>query len=277
MPGERYLLSGVTLTVTEALALLGRISGREEHPRTPARRRWRWPPRPASSCVARVRRRRPPVCREMVRTLLHGHAYDGSRATRELGLVYTPLEESLRRTVDWYVAEGLVPQPAPAVVRPGRHHAAASLQLVVEELLAVALVAERDGHEVERREAAEHRRDPHQGLADDDLAPADAHRQSTSGASPTHSAVSARSTISTPSTMNVSPTATPTASTRTPRETNSATATLIRASRSSGGTGGLDAGATSGAAGVAERVLAARAPAPGPSGRGARGAGRRRG
>jgi dihydroflavonol-4-reductase len=59
--------------------------------------------------VARVRGRRPPVCREMVRTLLHGHAYDGSRATRELGLVYTPLEESLRRTVDWYVSEGLAP------------------------------------------------------------------------------------------------------------------------------------------------------------------------
>jgi dihydroflavonol-4-reductase len=45
----------------------------------------------------------------MMRTLLHGHAYDGSRATRELGLVYTPFEESLRRTVDWYVAEGLAP------------------------------------------------------------------------------------------------------------------------------------------------------------------------
>jgi dihydroflavonol-4-reductase len=47
----------------------------------------------------------------MVRTLLHGHAYDGGRAARELGLVYTPLEESLRRTVDWYVAEGLAPAP----------------------------------------------------------------------------------------------------------------------------------------------------------------------
>ena len=48
-------------------------------------------------------------CREMVRTLLHGHAYDGSRATRELDLAYTPLDESLRRTVDWYVSEGLAP------------------------------------------------------------------------------------------------------------------------------------------------------------------------
>ncbi|HTI34901.1 MAG TPA: NAD-dependent epimerase/dehydratase family protein [Miltoncostaea sp.] len=112
-PGERYLLSGVTLTVTEALAALARITGTTPHPRT-------LPPRVAMAAaagvelVARVRRRRPPICREMMRTLLHGHAYDGSRATRELGLVYTPFEESLRRTVDWYVSEGLAPAPAAA-------------------------------------------------------------------------------------------------------------------------------------------------------------------
>ena len=108
--GERYLLSGWTLTVSEAIALLGRISGREEHPR-------RLPPPVAMAMatavelVAKARRRRPPVCREMVRTILHGHAYDGSRATRELGLVYTPVEEALRRTVAWYVESGLVTRP----------------------------------------------------------------------------------------------------------------------------------------------------------------------
>ena len=89
-PGERYILSGVTLTVTEALALLGRITGTAPRPRTL--------PGPVAMAaasgvelVARVRRRRPPICREMMRTLLHGHAYDGSRATRELGLAYTPV------------------------------------------------------------------------------------------------------------------------------------------------------------------------------------------
>ncbi len=39
-------------------------------------------------------------------------AYDGSRATRELGLAYTPIEESLRRTIDSYLAQGLVTLPA---------------------------------------------------------------------------------------------------------------------------------------------------------------------
>ena len=54
----------------------------------------------------------------MVRTILHGHAYDGSRATRELGLAYTPIEESLRRTVEWYVGEGLVTRPLPGLPAP---------------------------------------------------------------------------------------------------------------------------------------------------------------
>jgi dihydroflavonol-4-reductase len=44
----------------------------------------------------------------MVRTLLHGHRYDGSRATRDLGLEYTPVTDTFRRTIDWAVGAGLV-------------------------------------------------------------------------------------------------------------------------------------------------------------------------
>jgi dihydroflavonol-4-reductase len=44
----------------------------------------------------------------MVRTLLHGHRYDGSRAERELGLRYTDPRETLRKTVDWARAQGLL-------------------------------------------------------------------------------------------------------------------------------------------------------------------------
>jgi len=61
----------------------------------------------------RLRGRTPPVCREMVRTMLHGHHYDGSRATRELGLSYTPVAETFRRTINWAVTEGLVTRPLP--------------------------------------------------------------------------------------------------------------------------------------------------------------------
>jgi dihydroflavonol-4-reductase len=113
-PGERYLLCGAVLSVSEAVELIGGIAGLREDPR-------RLPGAVALTAatgvevVARLRRRRPPVCREMVRTLLHGHAYDGSRATRELGLAYTPVAEWMERTVRWYVAQGLVTRPLPGL------------------------------------------------------------------------------------------------------------------------------------------------------------------
>jgi hypothetical protein len=57
---------------------------------------------------ARVIRRHPPVCREMVRVLRAGHVYDGSRAVEELGLEYTPIETTIARTVTWFKEAGLL-------------------------------------------------------------------------------------------------------------------------------------------------------------------------
>jgi N-acyl homoserine lactone hydrolase len=48
-----------------------------------------------------VRGKVSPICRTRVDTILDGHRYDGSRATRELGLEYTPVEETFRRTNEW--------------------------------------------------------------------------------------------------------------------------------------------------------------------------------
>jgi dihydroflavonol-4-reductase len=107
-PGERYLLSGATLTTRDAVALLERIWGLPRRVRfAPA-----WVASAGAHTVwagARLLRRDAPVCPEAVRTLLHGHRYDGSRATRELGLVYTPVEDTLRRTLGWCAERGLVP------------------------------------------------------------------------------------------------------------------------------------------------------------------------
>ena len=105
--GERYLINGMTLEVGQALALAADVAGVERRPRL-------LPRRVATVAAAAVERgftlagRRPPVCREMVRTLLHGHRYDGSRAERELGLRYTDPRETIRKTVDWARAEGLI-------------------------------------------------------------------------------------------------------------------------------------------------------------------------
>jgi dihydroflavonol-4-reductase len=105
--GERYLLSGIRLTVKEALALAADVAGVQCNPRIV--------PRALATSAGTVveyafklRGRKPPVCREMVRTLLHGHRYDGSRAERELGLRYSDPRDTVRRTVDWARAEGLL-------------------------------------------------------------------------------------------------------------------------------------------------------------------------
>jgi len=111
--GERYVLSGATLTVREGLALLSRISGVEQPVRTV-------PPWLAiavaavAETVAWVRRDTPRICRELARTLTHGHVYDGTKASRELGLRYTPIEETLRRTIVWWKEQGLLPSAAQA-------------------------------------------------------------------------------------------------------------------------------------------------------------------
>lgn len=107
-PGERYLLSGATLTTRDAVALLERIWGLPRRVRfAPA-----WITSAGGHAVwagATLLRRDAPFCPDAIRTLLHGHRYDGSRATRELGLVYTPVEDTLRRTLEWCAERGLVP------------------------------------------------------------------------------------------------------------------------------------------------------------------------
>jgi dihydroflavonol-4-reductase len=106
-PGERYLLNGMTLTIAEAFALAAEVAGVERSPRLV--------PRQAATIAGavverafRLVRRHPPVCREMVRTLIHGHRYDGSRAERDLGLRYTAPRETIRRTVAWAREAGLL-------------------------------------------------------------------------------------------------------------------------------------------------------------------------
>lgn len=118
VPGERYVLNGVTLSSREALEIVSELTG--------VRHKVRFLP-PSVAAVAgglveaafRLRGRQPPVCREMVRTLLHGHRYDGSRATRELGLDYTPVADTFARTIEWAVAEGLVTRPLPGAQPAG--------------------------------------------------------------------------------------------------------------------------------------------------------------
>lgn len=110
VPGRRYLVSGASLTTPEAVQLLRDACG---YPK-----RARYAPRSVitlagalGGAAARLTRRELPLCPEVARTLLHGHRYDGSLAERELGLSYTPIEDTVRRTLAWYAERGLAPAP----------------------------------------------------------------------------------------------------------------------------------------------------------------------
>ncbi len=114
--GERYVLNGATITSREALDLVSELSGVGDrvHMLPPALAR---SGAALAEGAARARGRASSMCRARIRTILHGHRYDGSRATRELGLTYTPTADTFRRTIEWAVAEGLVTRPLPARAR----------------------------------------------------------------------------------------------------------------------------------------------------------------
>jgi dihydroflavonol-4-reductase len=105
--GERYILNSASVPIERALEIVMALTG--------THRTARLVPGVLASAAAagaeawaRIRGRdSASVCREMVRTLRHGHVYDGSRAERELGLTYTPIEETLRKSVAWLAEQGL--------------------------------------------------------------------------------------------------------------------------------------------------------------------------
>ena len=111
-PGARYVLNGATLPARDAIELVSELSGVREQVRLvpPALAR---AVAAGAELVARARGRTSSLCRARVRTILHGHRYDGSRATRELGLAYTPVADTFSRTIDWALDEGLVTRPLP--------------------------------------------------------------------------------------------------------------------------------------------------------------------
>jgi dihydroflavonol-4-reductase len=106
--GQRYVLNAASVRSAGLLEVMARIAPSIPPPRlVPSA--VAWTAAGVAELSARVRGRTPLVCRESLRTLLHGHRYDGSKAERELGLEYRSVEETLRRTAAWMVAEGLVP------------------------------------------------------------------------------------------------------------------------------------------------------------------------
>lgn len=101
--GERYILSGATLSVSEAVTIIAPMLERQIRPR--------WIPRtvvrsigiPLSRVVGGSK-----VCPDLVRSLLHGHSYDNTKSIVDLGMTYTPIEETFASMIDWFRTEGLI-------------------------------------------------------------------------------------------------------------------------------------------------------------------------
>jgi len=109
--GERYVLGGQNLTLKQLLALLAEISGRP-----PVRLRiphsvalaWSY----VDVSLARLSPHRTPAATpDKVRLSRRYEFFDPRKAVQELGLPQTPVEEGLRKAVEWYRAHGYAPKP----------------------------------------------------------------------------------------------------------------------------------------------------------------------
>jgi dihydroflavonol-4-reductase len=104
--GARYIVSGASVGIREAVAALAEARCRAIDPIVLPE--WAvlaaYPVAAAAGLIGGDR----PFCVELLRTLLHGHRFDTSLSISELGMAYTPIGETLKRTADWLADEGLV-------------------------------------------------------------------------------------------------------------------------------------------------------------------------
>jgi len=101
--GERYILGNRDMTLKEILGTLASISGRP----APRVRVPHWLPLTVAAIdtgLARARRAVPRFELDAVRLARKKMYFSPAKAVRELGLPQTPVEEPLRRAVDWFRA-----------------------------------------------------------------------------------------------------------------------------------------------------------------------------
>ena len=95
------------MTLREIFATLAGLTGLE----APRLKLPHWIPltyAAVDSGLARLTRREPGVPLEAVRLSRHKMYFDSGKAVRELGLPQTPVEEPLRRAVQWFEQNGYV-------------------------------------------------------------------------------------------------------------------------------------------------------------------------
>jgi dihydroflavonol-4-reductase len=106
--GERYILGNDNVTLKEFFEIVGRVSGAKV-PRLPM-------PRHVTAALVlgmelwadHVSHKEPPATLRSIRYAQRNAFFSNEKAKRELGLPSRPLEETVRRAVDWFRAEGMV-------------------------------------------------------------------------------------------------------------------------------------------------------------------------
>ena len=109
-PGDRYILAGNNLSRLAFLRRAVELADLDYDIRPASPLAWQ-AFATIYSLPAWIKRRRPVISRAAVRIALHGSQLDGSKATRELGLTYTPLDDGLNATLDWLHDAELVDLP----------------------------------------------------------------------------------------------------------------------------------------------------------------------
>jgi dihydroflavonol-4-reductase len=105
-PGERYILGNENLTLRVLLQKLAKETGRQAP--------WVKLPMPVAYAAAaiseivegRLAHRAPTVTMDAVRMAQTPMYYDSSRARTELGLPQTPVSCALRKSAEWFIANG---------------------------------------------------------------------------------------------------------------------------------------------------------------------------
>jgi dihydroflavonol-4-reductase len=105
--GERYILGNHNVTLKELFELVCKAAGTPT-PRLPL-------PKPVSAGIAlgmelwadHVSHREPPATYKSILYAQRNAFFSNAKAKRELGLPARPLEESVRRAIEWFRAEGM--------------------------------------------------------------------------------------------------------------------------------------------------------------------------
>ncbi len=108
--GERYILGNQNMSLREMLGTLASITGMPA-PRIQMPYAVAWLAVGIENVIAeRILQRAPAHPFEGVRMARHKMYFSANRAVRELGLPQSPVEEALRRAVDWFRANGYIVQ-----------------------------------------------------------------------------------------------------------------------------------------------------------------------